>query len=366
MQQVERAETSSNLVDWAARDSLAEQIAFTIAHRLSLELDSMKELLSGCDGTVTIETIGREMNSQLTTIRGLIAEGQILPRCNLQMSQGALPLSPCDRPLRIGVFPTAADPFHWMHLLSGLKAMAICKLDKVIYVITGSDPRKPALLRADERHRMAQDVLRLFVPLFAYSPIALDNALDGETNIFRILQLNPRQKVDAFYIAGSDHYYRHNPATGKPDTIQKLENGVKRKIFGYDERMSSISVIFVGRGKRVLNGIDTFLNVKFIRGMPFEASSTSIRKALAGGGTIKKLAALPYSVFKHIRRSALYSSFFKYPVAREGKGDGSLLGIQPRAVLSRRGFKAARSGIRRAKGGIGMQKMLTSQSPGST
>ena len=38
---------------------------------------------------------------------------------------------------------------------------------------------------------MGQDILRLFSPLFAYSPIALDNELDGETNVFGILQLNP-------------------------------------------------------------------------------------------------------------------------------------------------------------------------------
>jgi hypothetical protein len=79
------------------------------------------------------------------------------------------------------------------------------------------------LIRADIRHRKAQNVLGLFTPLFAYSPIALDNSLDGEANVFRILQLNPRQRVDAFYIAGTDHYYRYNPETGKPDTIQKLE-----------------------------------------------------------------------------------------------------------------------------------------------
>jgi nicotinic acid mononucleotide adenylyltransferase len=293
-------ENSANLVDQA------ERIASTIAHRLSLELDIMKELLDGCSDT--IDTISAEMNSQLTTIRELMADGQILPQCNLQLPQEALQLSTCDRPLRIGVFPIAADPLHWMHLLSGLKAMAVCKLDKVIYVIAGSDTRKPDLLRADVRHRMAQDILRLFLPLFAYSPIALDNALDGESNFFRFLQLNQRQKIDAFYIAGSDHCYRHSPKTGKPDTIQKLESGVNGRVFGYNERMNSVSAIFVGRGEQVLNGIDTFLHIEFIRGMPLEASSTSIRNALTGRGTIEKLATLPYSVFKYIRRSALYSS----------------------------------------------------------
>jgi hypothetical protein len=40
--------------------------------------------------------------------------------------------------------------------------------------------------------------------------------------------------------------------------------------------------------------------------MPLEASSTSIRKSIAGQGALEKFATLPYSVFRYIRRSALY------------------------------------------------------------
>jgi len=273
----------------------------------------MKEILDGFGGSGMIDIINAETNSHLKTIRDSIEDGQSLPQHNLRLSQEAPHLSTCDKPLRIGVFPTAADPFHWMHLLSGLKVMALFKLDKVIYVINGSDSRKPGLLRANIRHKMGQVMLRLFSPLFAYSPIALDTELDGEANIFRILQLKPRQKVDSFYIAGTDHYNRYNPETGKPDTIQKLENGVKGKIFGYDGRMNSISAIFLGRGAQALNAVDTFLNTESVLRMPIEASSTAIRNALSGRGTLEKLATLPYSVFAYIRRLALYSLFSRNP-----------------------------------------------------
>ena len=299
---------ASDLADRAGRADQADRIISIIACRLSRELDSMKEILDGVAGSEMIDLIRAETSSHLQTIRGLMKDGQILPRSNLRLSQEASHLSPCDRPLRIGVFPTAADPFHWLHLLSGLKAMTLFKLDKVIYVISGSDSRKPDLLRADIRHRMGQNVLGLFSPLFAYSPIGLDNLLDGEANVFRILQLNPRQRVDAYYIAGTDHYYRLNPETGKPDTIQKLENGVRSKIFAYDERMSSISAIFLGRGEQTPNAVGTFLHTESVQRMPLEASSTSIRGALAGRDTLEKLATLPYSVFRYIRKLALYSS----------------------------------------------------------
>jgi hypothetical protein len=271
----------------------AERIVAAIAHRLSLELSSMKEIMDDGGGRDAIEAISAEMHSQLETIRGLIAGGEIRPRSNLRLSREARDESPGDRPLRVGVFPIAANPFHWMHVLSGLKVMALHRLDKVIYVIAGSDARKPGLLRADVRHHMARDVLRIFFPLLAYSPVALDSAMDGETSIFRILQLNPRHEVDAFYIAGADHHNRYNPVTGRPDAIQKLEDGITGRVLGYDEQMNSISVIFVGRGENARSGIETFLHMESIQGMPFETSSTSIRKSLAGQGTLEKLAALP-------------------------------------------------------------------------
>jgi nicotinic acid mononucleotide adenylyltransferase len=299
---------SSTLADRTERADQAGRIISTIACRLSRELDSMKEILDGVAGSGMIDLLRAETSSHLQTIRGLMKDGQILPRSNLRLSQEAPQLSPCDRPLRIGVFPTAADPFHWLHLLSGLRAMALFKLDKVVYVISGSDSRKPDLLRADIRHRMAQNVLGLFSPLFAYSPIALDNSLDGEANVFRILQLNPGQRIDAYYIAGTDHYYRYNPETGKPDTIQKLENGVRGKIFAYEEQMSSISAIFLRRGEQRTNTVGTFLHTESVQQMSLEASSTSIRRALAGRDTLKKLATLPYSVFRYIKKLALYSS----------------------------------------------------------
>jgi hypothetical protein len=295
------------------RAGQAERTISAIGRRLALELDGMHELLAGFGACDLIDTISAEMSSQLTAIQGLIEGGQITPQCSIRLSPEAAHASPCDRSLRIGVFPTAADPFHWMHLFSGLKAMALSKLDKVIYVITGGDSRKPHLLRADFRHRMGQDILRLFSPLFAYSPIALDNELDGETNVFRILQLNPGQRIDAFYIAGTDHCHRHNPETGRPDTIQKLEDGVEKQIFGYDKRMNSISVIFLRRGGESLECVDTFLSTEFVPRMPFGTSSTSIRKALTGQGELADLAALPYSVFSYIRRLALYSPGSLFP-----------------------------------------------------
>src|SRR3989304_2178121 len=59
------------------------------------------------------------------------------------------------RPLRLGVFPIAANPLHWAHLMSGLAAMERFCLDKIMFVIAGSDPRKPNLASAILGHLVA-------------------------------------------------------------------------------------------------------------------------------------------------------------------------------------------------------------------
>ena len=88
-----------------------------------------------------------------------------------------------------------------------------------------------------------------------------------------------------------------------------MEDGITGKAFGYDDQMSSVSAMFKG-GERALSGNETFLTVRSAQGLPLEASSTSIRKTLAGYGTLEKLATLPFSFLGHIRKRGLYSRLF--------------------------------------------------------
>jgi hypothetical protein len=286
----------------------AERITTAIARYSFRDLRDMAALIGNADSLNLITSLKEELITALRAIGCLILDGKIIPQCGLRLSEYAPIISPYAKPLRVGIFAISADPLHWMHLLTGLKAMAHFGLDKIIYVISGNDPRKPNLLRADIRHRIAQDTLRLFAPLFAYSPIAMNSVSDGEVNIFRLLQLNQLQRIEAFYIAGMDHYNRSDPATDKPDTIDKLESGIKARVFDYDLAMHPISALFIGRGGRTLPPINTFLDIEFISGTQYETSSTAIRKALAGRAPLENLAALPYSAFREIMANGLYES----------------------------------------------------------
>jgi nicotinic acid mononucleotide adenylyltransferase len=238
-------------------------------------------------------------------IEPLVAEGKIDPLARVRHSPGAGVIPCSDRELRIGIFPTAANPLHWAHLLGGLVAMEQLRLDKVIYVIAGMDPRKPDLAPQGARHAMSREVLRLFHPLFEYSSIAFGTERTGEENLFNILELNPAQPLHAFYIAGGDHFHRFNPSTGNPDTIQKLEEGMASWLSGAHGRLHRVSAVFLRRGGEEAH-VPTSLDVHCVGSLPLQTSSTEIRRALANHGNLSKLSALPFIELGSIRGSGLY------------------------------------------------------------
>jgi len=214
------------------------------------------------------------------------------------------------RTLRVGIYPVAANPFHWAHLLIGLSALVRFRLDNIIYVISGSDPRKPALAAAEIRHLIGEEVIKIFAPFFSYSSIALENDCDGEMNLFKIASLNPDQSIDLFYIVGADHYHRLNPRTGEADTLQKLEEKIADETYYFNPSLHSISAIFIERGARDCT-FETGIPAAFIPGMPFAASSTMIREAFQGNRPVQTLALMPCTAFNYADVFGLYGSEFK-------------------------------------------------------
>lgn len=198
-------------------------------------------------------------------------------------------------PARIGIYPVAADPFHWGHLLIGLQAVAHLKLDKVIYVLAGDDPRKPQMTPASIRHPLGISVLNLFNPFYAYSPIAIGTTADGETNLFKILALNAGRTLEAFYLVGDDHY-RLKDKNGNDDTILKIEKNRENPVSAFDASRHNLNIAFIEReGKK--EEVPSVLPVFFMPNIPFEASSTAIR---SGGYHL-----MPYEAYRAIQKKGL-------------------------------------------------------------
>jgi hypothetical protein len=271
-----------------------EELA-AMAGRLSLPLNAFPFREISAQAEASLDRIAYHLNSRETVNAGI------------RTSREASGVYVQDRVARIGCYPVSADPFHWGHLLIGLSAMARFKLDKVIYVLSGSDERKPGMTPPGIRHPIGRTVLNLFTPLFDFSPGGGTGDPDGESSLFRLLALNPDQMIDAFYIAGSDHCRRVDPATGNADTVQKLEENMSNGIYGFNGTRHRIFPVFVKRGLAECS-VKTPLRVSCMPGLPFDVSSTAIRRAFAGREDRDKLAFLPHTAYLYIPALGLYTT----------------------------------------------------------
>ena len=179
-----------------------------IRHSMILQLIGMAQWAPDIACRSCLESILACAQEHFSIISELATTARIRPFSQIVLAEGAPPVPIEEQLLRIGVYPLAANPLHWGHILVGLTAIASLSLDKVIYLIAGKDSRKPSLLPEQTRHHLGRSVIETFHPLFAYSPLALGTELDGETNLGRLLKLNAHQPMEAFYIAGADHYRR--------------------------------------------------------------------------------------------------------------------------------------------------------------
>lgn len=273
-----------------------------IGAHVDRELSAMGAVLGTPDHPL-FGVIRKSARRLLGNIDSHIKSGRIAPKHEIRASKTDPPKGLVDRPLRVGIYPVAADPPHWAHLFVAGQAMDELQLDKVVFIVGGDDARKPLLTKAETRHPMNQAVLAAYAPLFAYSPIAFGESLDGETNMFKLLALNAAQKIHAYYIVGEDHY-RPN------DTISKIENNSLDPKLGFNPAMHAVSVAFTEReelgkertgaslNERILaKEVPTSLEIKPLPRMDFIASSSQVKKG--------DLILTPYAVYDYVRKNRL-------------------------------------------------------------
>lgn len=295
--------------------SAAPLLLDRLLKRLLLEVTYMRKVLNQPENSYPFREIVHTITICITHIEQLLREHKINPFAGMNTSPFNYQKAPVSAgKLKIGIYPVAANPFHWGHLLTGLLAIAQYKLDKVVYLIAGNDVRKPDLLSAPIRHLVGREIVNIFSPFFAYSSIALETNLDGESNVFRILNLNQEQPIDVFYLVGSDHYHRINKQ-GYPDTICKIEKGISQRIFNFNPLKHAVSVVFIKREtNKPLLPEDTWLNTYFLDGVDFKASSTMIRDVFQGKGSSDAIAILPYTVYLYITSLGLYQKNANRPL----------------------------------------------------
>ena len=187
--------------DLESSSSLAEAAAQNISRSASEQFLEMERWATDPECHDNLRSIADSVAERLSAILELAESGRIQLFRRLVLAEGDEPAPVEERPLRLGIYPLAANPMHWGHILVGLSAMASLRLDKVVFIIAGEDSRKPSMTSAETRHRLARSAIETFNPLFEYSPLALHTSLDGETNCGRLLALNADQPLEAFYIS---------------------------------------------------------------------------------------------------------------------------------------------------------------------
>jgi hypothetical protein len=141
------------------------------------------------------------------------------------------------RRAKIGVFAMAANPVHGGHMepafsalfniiqkaeVKGKEIQKALNVDKIYFIIAAEDVRKPDLLPEAVRYPMFQYYINRYPDLFEFCGIAKGTGYDGETNIFRLMELNKDLEADWFYMVGSDHAFVYKEkVTGK---IIKIED----------------------------------------------------------------------------------------------------------------------------------------------
>jgi hypothetical protein len=270
----------------------ASSPAAEVRRRLREQLLSASRELEDPESHI-LETVAREGDRALARIQQRLDAHEIDPSRRIRLAESDAPVDQ-DSHARIGVYPVAADPFQWGHLLIALRAVGDLGVDKVVFVLAGDDARKPTMTPVITRHPMGLEVLSAFAPFFEYSPIAVGTTFDGETNIFRILALNPERRVDAWYMVGDDHYALVDKK-GNPDTLPKLEANILKPM-GHSPTLHALKVAFIKR-EHPGTVVPTDLEVRFLEHVGFDASSTQVR-----GG---RHTLMPYSAYRFVQDEGL-------------------------------------------------------------
>lgn len=273
-------------------------IAGFVAARLVRQLDGTATALGATLDEPPYAWIRPRIESLLTRIGEHLDAGISRPDDRARARVDEAPRAPLNRRLRLGVFPVSANPLHWGHVLFSLEAIAALGLDQVVFIIQGRDPRKAELAATeDHRHRLARDVLQLLQPLAICSDLGLGNSLPGEDNVFRLLRLNSHRRVDAWYMAGCDHF-RCLDGAGDPATLARLEANLARRQPAFDHSRHRLRVLFARRTCQGPCDVGTALTIRFLPEVLL-ASSTAVRRG--------DLSLVPWAVVEYLLRNRDYA-----------------------------------------------------------
>lgn len=281
-----RTETGADWLDPVTGDVLTQVMT---------ELASMGSLLGRGPAAKRIGEIQARARALLHQIARLIIEREINPWMQLRLTPDEPPAAFSPSAARIGVFPLAANPIHWGHLLCGLSVMIQARLDKIVYVITRDSSPAAELYPEELRRGAAAEAIAIFQPLFTLVPGSAGKSTSGPASFFRLLGLNSQQIVEAFYVSGHESC----ASVSIPETMDALWKEGKTS-GSYDERLHRFSIISIAAGAGERSGESNARVLVVPSALP-GVSEAAVRAALRSSQRRDELSALPACAFRHLR-----------------------------------------------------------------
>jgi nicotinate-nucleotide adenylyltransferase len=191
---------------------------------------------------------------------------------------------------RIGIWGGAFDPVHIGHLILAQEAVDACELDHLIWIPTG-DPAHKAGPRASAVDR--SEMVSLAIqghPKFSLSTAELDRPGKSYTSAtLETVKASYNEPVQLVLLIGAD-------------------NALDFQNWYQPERvLDAAEVVVLGRSGSPTEKVEATYRdrMHFLKSPLFEVSSTSIRKRLRCGSSIRYL--VPDIVRNYIERRSLYS-----------------------------------------------------------
>ena len=196
---------------------------------------------------------------------------------------------------RIGLYGGSFDPVHMGHMLTAQKALDQFNLDKVIFIPNARPPHKETLATPDQRYAMLVMSIETG-DKFEVSDCemrATEKAYTIET-LLHMKKMYPDASL--FFIIGSDTLYELHSWKSICSVMHLCEFIVVERP-GYSYPMKPEDIRLNSRYAKA-----TCRN--WIKNMPWDLSSSEIRKAIQDGIEVSYL--IPHPVEKYIREHRLY------------------------------------------------------------
>jgi hypothetical protein len=245
--------------------------------------------------------------------------------------------------VNVGILAISANPVHWGHLETALRAMAEHNYDQVVIVVQGDDFRKPILKDTEAaRHGMVQLWLESLGGLLVYSDWSRGNENIGEQSteemVFRNIEAGRKGKVTWHYVVGNDHGHwwapdggivddngarlrpKGTPGNYEPDTIQRMaqtqerltsEGHIQRAVIkvALNVRSEADGVVMAVERREMERVMREGFVYQVLGGNLPDTSSTKLRNVLDGSLPVSDASFLPRTIYDYIQRDPRYLGF---------------------------------------------------------